>query len=146
MVVQINTTPNELTFEQNQLLVAGSKMTFADIYQTQIGLQLVRGKYYKANEVDRVFEDINRVLKQISEHGHAQHTRLTEVRQEAQEAKDEIVTLQEKLKTKESQFNEFVQKAGQKLFTLQDEVEKLKKQLAESENARFELISQINPD
>jgi hypothetical protein len=146
MVIQTqsNTTPSELTFEQNQLLVAGSKISYNDIYQKQVGIPVVKGKYYKAHDVEKVFVDFNQILKGVSEHGHAQHRILTDVRQELGETQEKLVKTEADYEALKQKFDKLVREFGTKYMLLQQENEQLKQDYAQSEQARMELISQIN--
>ena len=69
-VVQANITPDNITMEQDQLLAAGSKISFRDLYNQEIDIPLHRGKFYKAEDVDNVFVLMNGVLTDVSEHAH----------------------------------------------------------------------------
>lgn len=71
---------------QDQLLLAGSKISHRDIYNQQIGLPLHRKKYYNAEEVDKVFVLINGVLTDVSKNAFRMNKSLEDARSEAQAA------------------------------------------------------------
>lgn len=87
-----NLTPNQLSQEQDMLLLAGSKVSFRDIYNQEIELQLQKGKYYSAEDVDNLFVLINGIFTSVSEQAFRTDKALSESRQAA--AKNEKIANQ----------------------------------------------------
>lgn len=120
-MVQGNITPDELTVAQDQLLSAGSKISFRDIYNQQIELPLYRKKFYKADDVDATFILINGVLTDVSKHAHRTGKALAEARKEAvehQEIAEEAVNHVERLSADNESLRNMVDHLQQQLDSL----------------------------
>lgn len=88
---------NEMTTGQDQLLAAGSKISFRDIYNQEIDIPLIKGKYYRAEDVDSVFVMINGVLMDVSKHAHRNGKALTLSREETHDAKSKLAEVEKEL-------------------------------------------------
>lgn len=86
---QQNITPQDLTKEQDVLLLAGSKVSFRDVYNEEIDIPIHRNKYYAMTDVDNVFVLINGILTDVAEQAFRTDKALTEARKEASDANDE---------------------------------------------------------
>lgn len=120
-MVQGNITPDELTVAQDQLLSAGSKISFRDIYNQQIELPLYKKKFYKADDVDATFILINGVLTDVSKHAHRTGKALAEARKEAidhQEIAEEAVSHVERLSADNESLRNMVGHLQQQLDSL----------------------------
>lgn len=56
---QVPVSAEQFVESQDNLLLAGSKITFKDIYNREMDIPLVKGKYYQAEKVDDVFILLN---------------------------------------------------------------------------------------
>ena len=81
---RVEVTPDTITEEQDQLLAAGSKISFRDIYNQEIDIPLHKGKFYLASDVDDLFILINGVLADVSKHAHRNSKALSASRAETQ--------------------------------------------------------------
>lgn len=71
MFIQPVTPPVEAVTPQHDLLIAaGSNVSLRDVFDRQMDLQLIRRKYYKAQDVDRLFILMNGILSNVSQHHH----------------------------------------------------------------------------
>lgn len=95
---QHNITPNNLSQEQDMLLLAGSKISFRDIYEKEITIPTIRGKYYNSNDVDETFVMLNGVLTSISEQSQRTDKALTTARHDAASAKSQLEDIQKEQK------------------------------------------------
>lgn len=86
----VEITPDNLTEAQDQLLAAGSRISFRDIYNQEIDIPLHKGKFYMASDVDNLFILINGVLTDVSEHAHRSSKALAESRAETQKLQEEL--------------------------------------------------------
>lgn len=109
----------DITAGQDQLLAAGSKISFRDIYNQEIDIPLYKGKYYRAEDVDGVFVMINGVLMDVSKHAHRSSKALTLSREETQDAKSQLAKTEEALgaakkqnETLEAHLNTLIQKVS----------------------------------
>mgnify|MGYP000972199398 CR=1 FL=1 len=109
----------DITAGQDQLLAAGSKISFRDIYNQEIDIPLYKGKYYRAEDVDGVFVMINGVLMDVSKHAHRSSKALTLSREETQDAKSKLAKTEEALgaakkqnETLEAHLNTLIQKVS----------------------------------
>lgn len=84
-----NVTPDNLSREQDALLLAGSKVSMREIYKQQIELPMVKGKYYKAEDVDNLFVLINGIFTSVSEQSFRSDKALTEARENVEAAEKE---------------------------------------------------------
>lgn len=91
------TVSTDITAGQDQLLAAGSKISFRDIYNQEIDIPLYKGKYYRAEDVDSVFVMINGVLMDVSKHAHRSSKALTLSREETQDAKSKLAETEKAL-------------------------------------------------
>ena len=82
---------DQLVETQDNLLLAGSKITFKDIYNREMDIPLVKGKYYRAEEVDDVFILLNGVLTDISEQAFRQNKQVTQLQEDLQELRNRPV-------------------------------------------------------
>ena len=99
-----NLTPNDLKPQQDMLLLAGSKVSFAEIYHQEIDLPMYKNKYYKAEDVDNLFVLMNGIFTQVSEQAFRNDKALSEAREslsnsqaEVKNASDTIAQLKEQL-------------------------------------------------
>lgn len=86
------------------LLLAGSKVSFAEIYHQEIDLPMFKNKYYKAEDVDNLFVLMNGIFTQVSEQAFRNDKALSEAREslsnsqaEVKKASDTIAQLKEQL-------------------------------------------------
>lgn len=98
-MVKENVTPEEMTREQNQLIAAGSSISFGDIYALETSHPIYRGKFYKADDIDDTFVVINGVLADVSEHAHRTNKALLGARSDYAEAKVQIESLEAQVQT-----------------------------------------------
>lgn len=88
-----NLRPSDLTQEQDMLLLAGSKVSFREIYAREMNLPTVRNKFYKAEDVDDLFILINGMFTDISEQAYRQNKALTSTRKDLDLEKGEKARL-----------------------------------------------------
>ena len=100
---QVEVTPDTITEEQDQLLAAGSKISFRDIYNQEIDIPLHKGKFYLASDVDDLFILINGVLADVSKHAHRNSKALSASRAETQNLLNELSQAAELLDDAETQ-------------------------------------------
>jgi hypothetical protein len=125
MLVQ-HATPSTLEESQDQLLLAGSKITFTDIYNKEMEIPLVRGKYYRADDVDNTFILLNGVLTDVSQQAFRKNKQMVDLQEEITRLQDELA--QEKA--------EEAQRAddSERVQTLIAQVDQLQEALTKREN------------
>lgn len=125
MLVQ-HATPSTLEESQDQLLLAGSKITFTDIYNKEMEIPLVRGKYYRADDVDNTFILLNGVLTDVSQQAFRKNKQMVDLQEEITRLQDELA--QEKA--------EQAQRAddSERVQTLITQVDQLQEALTKREN------------
>lgn len=96
MIVQ-PVTPHTIDETQDQLLLAGSKLTFSDIYAKEMKLPIVKGRYYKADDVDDTFILLNGVLTDIGQQAFRRHKQTTLLQEEANELRGRVADLEAQL-------------------------------------------------
>lgn len=164
-----NVVPSELSHEEDQLLVAGAKISYLDVYNKQMEIPLVKKKFYKAVDVDNVFVLMNGILTDVSKHAHRQNYLLTESRKDLEEKNQQleqlgreneamreiIMDLQDQqgvpseelervtnaLNERNREFESLVRQFGEKYHTMAAELESTKMALAEK-TAETEQLSQ----
>lgn len=108
-----NITPQDLSQEQDMLLLAGSKLSFREIYAQEIDLPLVRGKYYTAKDVDNLFVVLNGVLTSVSEQAFRNDKALSTAREAAVSAEKDAESIENKLNEYEMANNNMIQEISQ---------------------------------
>lgn len=93
MLVQ-HATPSTLDESQDQLLLAGSKITFTDIYNKEMDIPLVKGKFYRADDVDNTFILLNGVLTDVSQQAFRKHKQMIDLQEEVSNLRDELARLE----------------------------------------------------
>jgi hypothetical protein len=111
-------TPSQLTESQDQLLSAGSKLSFTDIYNKEMSIPLVKGKFYRAEDVDDTFILINGVLADIGQQTFSKSKQLVALQEEVSQLKSyeqqvedmqsHIDSLQAQLEKRENDLRQFV--------------------------------------
>lgn len=125
MLVQ-HATPSTLEESQDQLLLAGSKITFTDIYNKEMEIPLVRGKYYRADDVDNTFILLNGVLTDVSQQAFRKNKQMVDLQEEITRLQDELA----------QQKAEEAQRAddSERVQTLLAQVDQLQEALTKREN------------
>lgn len=95
-------TPSTLEESQDQLLLAGSKLTFADIYNKQMDIPPVKGKYYRADDVDNTFILMNGVLTDVSQQAFRKNKQMVELQEEVSRLRSDITKLEHEVSTKDN--------------------------------------------
>ena len=108
-----NITPQDLSQEQDMLLLAGSKLSFREIYAQEIDLPLVKGKYYTAKDVDNLFVVLNGVLTSVSEQAFRNDKALSTAREAAASAEKDVESIKNKLNEYEMANNNLTQEISQ---------------------------------
>lgn len=85
-----NVTPGQMSGGRDQLLAAGSKISYRDIYNMEIGIPLHKKMYYKAEDVDALFVIINGVFMDVSSQAHRNQKVLSEARKNLQTVETEL--------------------------------------------------------
>lgn len=93
MLVQ-HATPSTLDESQDQLLLAGSKITFTDIYNKEMDIPLVKGKFYRADDVDNTFILLNGVLTDVSQQAFRKHKQMIDLQEEVANLRDELARVE----------------------------------------------------
>ncbi len=88
-----NITPDDLRPEQDMLNLAGSKVSFRDLYAREIDLPSIRGKYYLMDDVDELFILINGIFTSISEQSFRSNKALTQTREKNNALNSQITKL-----------------------------------------------------
>lgn len=122
MLVQ-HATPSTLDESQDQLLLAGSKITFTDIYNKEMDIPLVKGKFYRADDVDNTFILLNGVLTDVSQQAFRKHKQMIDLQEEASNLRDELARLETE-RALESDDSERVQTLWAQVDTLQNALTK----------------------
>lgn len=125
MLVQ-HATPSTLEESQDQLLLAGSKITFTDIYNKEMEIPLVKGKYYRADDVDNTFILLNGVLTDVSQQAFRKNKQMVDLQEEITRLQDELA----------QQKAEQAQRAddSERVQTLIAQVDQLQEALTKREN------------
>lgn len=124
-IVPDNITPQHLSQEQDMLLLAGSKLSFREIYAQELDLPLVKGKYYTAKDVDNLFVVLNGVLTSVSEQAFRNNKALSIAREAAVSSEKDVESIKSKLNEYELANNKLTQEISQ----LNQEISQLKQQL-----------------
>lgn len=122
MLVQ-HATPSTLDESQDQLLLAGSKITFTDIYNKEMDIPLVKGKFYRADDVDNTFILLNGVLTDVSQQAFRKHKQMIDLQEEVSNLRDELSRLETE-RALESDDSERVQTLWAQVDTLQNALAK----------------------
>lgn len=125
MLVQ-HATPSTLEESQDQLLLAGSKITFTDIYNKEMEIPLVRGKYYRADDVDNTFILLNGVLTDVSQQAFRKNKQMVDLQEEITRLQDELA--QEKAEQSQRADD------SERVQTLIAQVDQLQEALTKREN------------
>lgn len=145
MILANNVTPNELKEQQDQLLAAGSPISFRDLYNKQTDLPLHKRNYYKADDVDNLFVLINGVLSSVSENNYRSNEVIKTLREEIETLKSENETLKnsseeninnennsqlllEQLSQKQEEFDKFSRDSFRSLEFLRGELSELSRE------------------
>lgn len=119
-----NLTPNDLKPQQDMLLLAGSKVSFAEIYHQEIDLPMFKNKYYKAEDVDNLFVLMNGIFTQVSEQAFRNDKALSEAREslsnsqaEVKTASDTIAQLKEQLAAVQTANNDMQKQLAEAINT-----------------------------
>lgn len=111
---------SEVRGGEDQLLAAGSKISFRDIYEEEMKLPIHKGRYYKAQDVDDLFVTINGIFMDVSSQAHRNHKVLTETRAQLEEIREnaeykaELITrLENQNQTLESHLNDLIAKVSE---------------------------------
>lgn len=143
MITMQTTTPQQLNRQQDQLLAAGSKLSFKEIYNLEMDIPVVKGgKYYPADKVDNVFVILNGVLTDISEQTYRHVTQLGEARRHV----DILQRENEDLRQNGSQINALQQEIAEmdtELDTLEHAVVQLNDLYRDSQQQAQELREQV---
>lgn len=121
-----NITPQDLAQEQDMLLLAGSKVSFREIYAQEIDLPVFKGKYYTAKDVDNLFVVLNGVLTSVSEQAFRNDKALSTAREALSSAEKDVESIKNKLNESEVANNNMVQEISQ----LKQEISQLKQEIA----------------
>lgn len=128
-----NMTPNDLSQEQDMLLLAGSKVSYRDIYNREIELPSYKGKYYTVKDVDNLFVLFNGILTSVSEQAFRNNKALTEARENSAEAEQAKIQAEKSAKDLQT-----------KLKSMNSIITSLKAELAESHGQRNDVdIAQL---
>lgn len=130
-----NITPQDLAQEQDMLLLAGSKLSFREIYAQEIDLPMVKGKYYTAKDVDNLFVVLNGVLTSVSEQAFRNDKALSTAREALSSAEKDVESIENRLNESEVANNNMVQ-----------EISQLKQQLATLEDNSNKQASSLNEE
>ena len=122
MLVQ-HATPSTLDESQDQLLLAGSKITFTDIYNKEMDIPLVKGKFYRADDVDNTFILLNGVLTDVSQQAFRKHKQMIDLQEEVSNLRDELARLETE-RALEPDDSERVQTLWAQVDTLQNALTK----------------------
>lgn len=122
MLVQ-HATPSTLDESQDQLLLAGSKITFTDIYNKEMDIPLVKGKFYRADDVDNTFILLNGVLTDVSQQAFRKHKQMIDLQEEVSNLRDELARVETE-RASESDDSERVQTLWAQVDTLQNALAK----------------------
>ena len=96
MLVQ-HVTPRTIDETQDQLLLAGSKITFSDIYNKEMDIPLVKGRYYRADDVDNTFILLNGVLTDIGQQAFRKNKQMVELQEEVSQLRTDLSAAQSQL-------------------------------------------------
>lgn len=96
MLVQ-HVTPRTIDETQDQLLLAGSKITFSDIYNKEMDIPLVKGRYYRADDVDNTFILLNGVLTDIGQQAFRKNKQMVELQEEVSQLRNDLSAAQSQL-------------------------------------------------
>lgn len=120
-----NITPKDLSQEQDMLLLAGSKLSFREIYAQEIDLPLVKGKYYSAKDVDNLFVVLNGVLTSISEQAFRNDKALSSARESVSSAEKDVDAVNDKYSELEMSYTKVVhelESVNQQLLATNDQL------------------------
>lgn len=126
--------------EQDMLLLAGSKMSYSEIYAQEINLPTFKNKYYSADDVDNLFVIINGVFTAVSEQAFRNDKALATARETASKAESEAKDYLAKANELESALIT----ANQNLINLQQQVEENNSQQLSISTNEQELLAQLD--
>lgn len=116
MLVQ-HVTPSTIHETQDQLLLAGSKLTFSDIYNKEMDIPLVKGRYYRADDVDNTFILLNGVLTDIGQQAFRKNKQMVELQEEVTNLRREVESF--------TSYQEELQALKQQLAQREQDIQKL---------------------
>lgn len=147
-------TPSTLEESQDQLLLAGSKLTFADIYNKQMDIPPVKGKYYRADDVDNTFILMNGVLTDVSQQAFRKNKQMVELQEEVSRLRSDITKLEHDVSTKdniqellhkrEGELKKLAIASKQKIDFQQQEITRLNQENDQLGDVIERLINRIN--
>lgn len=137
-----NITPQDLAQEQDMLLLAGSKVSFREIYAQEIDLPVFKGKYYTAKDVDNLFVVLNGVLTSVSEQAFRNDKALSTAREALSSAEKDVESIKNKLNESEVANNNMVQEISQ----LKQEISQLKQEIATLDDISNKQASSLNDE
>lgn len=120
-----NLRPSDLNQEQDMLLLAGSKVSYREIYAREISLPVAHNKYYNADDVDDLFILMNGMFTDISEQTYRQNKALAQTRKELTTVNGQNTQLKADNENLASQVQELQNKNGD----LQTELDNAKTRL-----------------
>lgn len=130
-----NLTPNDLKPQQDMLLLAGSKVSFTEIYHQEIDLPMFKNKYYKAEDVDNLFVLMNGIFTQVSEQAFRNDKALSEARESLSNSQDEV-----------KKASDTIAQLKNQLAAVQTANDDMQKQLAEAVNNQMTMAQQPQQD
>lgn len=139
-------TPHTLSEAQDQLLLAGSKLTFTDIYEMEMKLPIIKGKFYRADDVDNTFILLNGVLTDVSQQAFQQQRQWLSLQEEHQATKQQLQeaeTVREDLQQQLTKRNQDLQTLARASKMKINQLEAQIKQLQTENNELGDLIDQL---
>lgn len=128
LMEQIQPTTETLQLQEDILQAAGSKMSFTDILNKEHEIPLYRnGKFYKTEDVLRVFVTLNGVLKDVSTKAYSNKEQVEELRREIGALQDEITSRDAQIEQLELEMSTAINTS--EADVLRDKVKSLENQL-----------------
>lgn len=162
----IQPSTETLQLQEDILQAAGSKMSFTDILNKEHEIPLYRnGKFYKTDDVVRVFVTLNGVLKDVSTKAYSNKEQVEELRGEVSKLHDEIAArdeqieqlqleisttintseadvLRDKVKSLENQLYDRQQETQQHASTIQNQMDALTDALIDAQDEATRLLAE----
>lgn len=132
---QPNLTPNDLKPQQDMLLLAGSKVSFTEIYHQEIDLPMFKNKYYKAEDVDDLFVLMNGIFTQVSEQAFRNDKALSESRESLSNSQADVKNA-----------SDTIAQLKKQLADVQTANNDMQKQLAAAVNKQVTMVQQPQQD
>ena len=142
MKMEPNKTLEEFNLEDDMLQLAGSKMSGKDVMERQMSIPTYNGrKFYKVEDILKVFKTMNGLLKDISETAYSNKLRFEELQQEINDRDIEIEDLKKSHEMLELELSTMVNNS--EADVLRDRIRALENEKLEYQDATQKMADDV---